>query len=110
MRPQSSKAKGRRLQNHIRDRIRETFNLHEDDVSSRSMGASGEDILLSPVARACVPFSIESKNVQRLNLWAAWEQAVENAGQHNPMVVVSRNRSEVLAVVRFEDLLKMLAR
>lgn len=105
--PQSAKAKGRRLQQFVRDAILARFpSLQPDDVRSTSMGASGEDILLSPAARAVVPFSIEVKNQQRMNIWAALEQAA--SGDHPPMVVFSRNRSEVYAALRFEDLLGLL--
>ncbi len=108
MKPQSAKQKGRRLQQHVRDRILESFpSLQPDDVRSTSMGASGEDILLSPVARELVPFSIEVKNQQRVNIWSALEQAA--SGEHPPMVVFSRNRSEVYAALRFEDLLHILS-
>ena len=108
MKPASAKAKGRRLQQHVRDRIRETFQLHEDDVQSRSMGAGGEDIMLSPAAREAFPFSVETKNVQRLNVNDAYSQAVENAGVHFPLLVHSRNRDRVLATLDFEHLLKLL--
>ncbi len=65
MRTSSAKAKGRRLQQKVRDLILETFSeLEEDDVRSTSMGASGEDVLLSPLARKKFPFSVECKNVE----------------------------------------------
>ena len=107
MKPQSAKAKGRRLQQFVRDRFLEVFpSLQPDDVRSTSMGASGEDILLSPAAREVIPFSTECKNVQKINIWAALEQAA--SGDHPPLVVFSRNRSEVYAALRFEDLLDLL--
>jgi hypothetical protein len=37
--------------------------LEADDVTSRSMGCPGEDILLSPKARKLLPVCIEAKNV-----------------------------------------------
>jgi len=107
VKPASAKAKGRRLQQYVRDRIREAFGLHEDDVQSRSTSAGGEDVILSEKARGVFPFSIECKNVQRLNLWKSWGQTVENAGEHDPLLVVSRNHAEVLAVVRLQDLIEL---
>ena len=62
MNTQSAKAKGRKLQQWVRDAIISACNLQADDVQSRSMGAGGEDIMLSPTARAEFPFSIECKN------------------------------------------------
>lgn len=110
MKTSSAKAKGRRLQQHVRDRIRETFGLQEDDVQSRSTSAPGEDIMLSPYARELFPFSVECKNVQRLNLWDSWQQAKDNAGVHEPLLVISRNRDEVLVVLRLDTLLSHEAR
>jgi hypothetical protein len=73
---QSRKAKGRRLQQHVRDRVLETFEQLEDgDVRSTSMGASGVDVLLSPLAQKLFPFAVECKNQERLNLWESLDQA-----------------------------------
>ena len=50
--PKSSKAKGRKLQNMVRDALRGAFpTLEEDDIKSQTMGMTGEDIVLSPAAR-----------------------------------------------------------
>lgn len=102
MRPQSAKNKGRKLQQWVRDKIVEAFSLHPEDVRSTSMGAGGEDVLLSPRARERFPYSIECKNTERLNLWQAWEQASSNSGDHQPLVIIKRNRSKPLAVVDAE--------
>ena len=109
MKTQSAKAKGRRLQKEIKELILEKFSsLEEDDVRSTSMGASGEDILLSPAARKLFPFSVECKAHEKLNIWSAIEQAEENANEHTPLVVFKRNRSKRYAVLEFEELLKLL--
>ena len=110
MRTQSCKAKGRRLQQLIARDILDAFpHLEYDDVRSTSMGAHGEDVQLSPLARECVPFSFEAKNQERLSIWAAIEQCVANAGAHEPCVVLKKNHSAVYAVVRWPTLLKLLA-
>ena len=59
----SSKAKGRRLQNYVRDLLRSIFKkkLDEDDIKSQTMGMTGEDIVLSPAARKLIPYSIECR-------------------------------------------------
>ena len=86
MKTQSAKAKGRRLQKEIKELILEKFSsLEEDDVRSTSMGASGEDILLSPAARKLFPFSVECKAHEKLNIWSAIEQAEENASGYEQM-------------------------
>lgn len=109
MKTSSAKAKGRRLQQHVRDTLIETFGLHEDDVLSRSMGASGEDLHLSPAARSHFPFSVECKNQERLSIWKALEQAEENAGEGSyPAVVFKRNRSKVYVAMELDDLLELM--
>ena len=109
MKPRSAKNKGKRLQNKIRDLILEKFDILEpDDVRSITMGDSGEDILLSPVARRLFPFSVECKNQEKLNIWGALEQAEDNSGNHTPLVIFKRNRSKTYAVLEFDKLLELL--
>ena len=107
MRPQSAKAKGRRLQQEVRDAFLKTFPfLQEDDVRSTSMGASGEDILLSPAARACIPFSIECKNTEKLNIHAAIAQA--SGRRHPPLVVFRKNNTPAYVALPFTNFLELL--
>lgn len=110
MRPSSAKAKGRRLQQWVRARILATFlDLQPDDVRSTSMGASGEDLLLSPAARARFPYAVECKNTERLNVWNAIAQAEANAAEGStPLVVFTRNRAKTYAVLEFDHLLEVL--
>lgn len=80
-----------------------------DDVRSTSMGAGGEDILMSPRAQESVPLSIEAKNTERLNLWGALEQAESNCpSARAPCVVFTRNRAKVYATIPWELLLSLL--
>lgn len=74
MRPQSAKAKGRRLQQWVRDQLIEHLEVHPEDIESRSMGAGGEDLIMARDARKKFPFSIECKNQEKLNIWDAYEQ------------------------------------
>ena len=106
--PQSKKARGRKLQRYVVEKLIKEFGLHEDDCTSRSMGAGGEDVLLSPVARDKFPFSVECKNTEKLAIWSALEQAEENSGDYAPLVIFKRNRSEVYCAIKFDDLLKIL--
>ena len=57
MRTQSKKAKGRRLQQWVRDLLIEKLEVHPEDIESRSMGAGGEDLICllytSPSPRDC---------------------------------------------------------
>lgn len=108
----SAKGKGRRLQQRIvRDILAAFPHLTPDDVTSRSMGASGVDVLLSPAAQAVFPFAVESKNCERIALWQAQRQAEANAtATLAPLLVVARNRTEPLAVLPWNDLVALLQR
>jgi hypothetical protein len=109
IKPSSCKQKGRKLQQLVRDLILLSFpNLEEDDVRSTAMGQGGEDIQLSPKARRVIPYTIECKNVERLNVWKAWEQATNHRGNYEPLLVIKKNRSPTLAVINLEHLLEIL--
>ena len=102
MRPQSAKAKGRRLQQWFRDLLIKTLNIHEEDIESRSMGAGGEDLIMARDARKKFPCSIECKNQEKINLWESYEQAKENSKSYEPIVVMKRNKSKPLVLVDAE--------
>ncbi len=109
MRPQSCKAKGRRLQQEIRDAVLAAFpSLEPDDVRSTSMGAAGADLLLSPAARKLFPFYVECKNQEALNIWAALKQAESNGPC--ALVAFRRNNSHTYAALRFDLLLDLMRR
>ena len=99
MRPQSAKAKGRRLQQEFRKLLIEKLNIHPEDIESRSMGAGGEDLIMARAAREKFPYSIECKNQESVNLWKSYEQAKENSGDYEPIVVLKRNKSKPLVLV-----------
>jgi hypothetical protein len=89
----SAKAKGRRLQNLVAQRIREVFGASELDVKPQLMGGTGVDIQLSSDMAKRFPFSVECKNQESLNIWAALKQASDNAVESTaPVVVFTRNR------------------
>ena len=109
MNTSSAKAKGRRLAQRIAKKILDTFkNLTENDIFCNPGGVPGEDIKLSDRARNIIPFSIESKNVEKLNIWAALEQAESENRKYKPLVVFSRNRSEDYCALKFSDLMSLL--
>tara|TARA_R100001129_G_C5220419_1_gene219481 strand:- start:392 stop:724 length:333 start_codon:yes stop_codon:yes gene_type:complete len=99
MRTQSKKAKGRRLQQWVRDILIEKLEVHPEDIESRSMGAGGEDLIMSRSAREKFPYSIECKNQESLNIWKSYEQAQQNSGNYEPIVVIKRNNIKPLVLV-----------
>jgi len=96
---QGAKSKGRRLQQWFRDLLIEKLEVHPEDIESRSMGAGGEDLIMARAARKKFPYSIECKNQESVNIWKAYEQAGENSGDYEPIVVLKRNKSKPLVLV-----------
>ena len=106
----SSKAKGRRLQNLVRDKLREKFtSLEEDDIKSAIMGTVGEDIVLSPAARKVIPFSFECKNVERLQFWKTVEQAEGNSNGRTPVIVVKKNGRKPYIALPLDDWIELIS-
>ena len=99
MKTSSAKAKGRRLQQKFMQLLIEKLDIDPEDIESRSMGAGGEDLIMSKAARTKFPFSVECKNQERLNIWSAWEQANSNRGVYEPLVVIKRNGTTPLVVL-----------
>ena len=112
MRPQSCKSKGRRLQQRISESILLTFpHLSADDVTSTPMGAPGEDVRMSKLARESLPISIECKCVEKINIWQSLLQCETNApAETTPCLIFSRNRSATYAVIKWETLLDLFKR
>ncbi|QDP60839.1 MAG: putative protein D14 [Prokaryotic dsDNA virus sp.] len=116
MKPKSAKAKGRNLQNLVRDKLRHIFvdlwtkipSLEYDDIKSQTMGMGGEDIVLSPLAKKFIPYSFECKNTERLNLWKSLEQCEGNSEDRSPVLVIKKNRSKVYAVIEFNEFIELI--
>ena len=107
MKPQSAKAKGRKLQQWVRDQLIEHRDIHPEDIESRSMGAGGEDLIMARAARQKFPYSIECKNVEKLNVWEAYKQAEENSKDYEPVVVMKKNNHKTLVVIDAEHFVKI---
>ena len=110
MKPQSAKAKGRRLQQQVVGDLLTMFpHLSEDDIRSTSMGAGGEDIQMSFAERQSIPFSFEAKNQERVNIWASIDQAKSNApGGVDHAVVFKKNNESPHVVISWKTFLKLL--
>ena len=99
----SAKAKGRELQNWVRDKLLSLFpKLEADDIRSTAMGQSGEDVQFSPAARKVIPYSIECKRLAKIAVYSLYEQAVANAGKYEPLLIMRGDRKKALAVVDAE--------
>ena len=102
MKTQSAKAKGRRLQQWVRNLLIEELEIHPEDIESRSMGAGGEALIMARAAREKFPYSIECKNQESVNVWKSYEQAKENSGNYEPLVIIKRNNTKPLVLIDAE--------
>ncbi len=109
--PQSAKAKGRKFQQQLREDLIRELGISPDNILSTAMGQGGCDLYLSPAARSVFPFGVEAKRCETLALPAWWKQCENNASKVGliPLLVFKRNREEPLAVLRWSDLLDLLA-
>lgn len=106
----SCKNKARLLQKHVVAVILEKFpELQPDDVTSRSMGCGGEDILFSPKARGLLGISVECKNRAAFAIYKDYEQALDNSKGHEPVLIIKQNRSKPLAVIDLDYYLSLLS-
>ena len=102
MKTSSAKAKGRNLQKKVRELLIEYLKIDPEDIESRSMGAGGEDLIMARAARQKFPYSIECKNVEKLNIWEAYSQATANSGNYEPICVIKKNNVKPLVVLDAE--------
>ena len=110
--PQSAKAKGRRLQQWVRDRLYSTFpKLEDGDIRSTSMGAGGEDLLFSPAARRNFPYSVECKNNKINAIYKVMDQATSNCPKGaTPLAIIKADQKKPLAVVDADHFFKLAKR
>ena len=108
--PASRKAKGRRLQQAVRQDLIDHLGIDPGDILSTAMGQSGCDLYLSPAARERFGFGVECKAQERIALPEWWKQCTRNAEVEElvPLLVFKRNWEEPLAVLRWSDLLSLL--
>ena len=107
MKPSSAKQKGRLFQQWVRDQILTLFpELTKDDVRSTSMGAAGEDVLLSGIARKRFPFSIECKSRNAIAVYPWLEQRAD--GDYPPIVFAKGNHKTPIVIMYAVDFLKLI--
>lgn len=93
----SAKNKGKSLQNKVCEKISELTGIpwgSEDEmlIQSRQMGQKGCDVILRGKALERFPYSIECKSAQKINLWAAIDQAKANQKKDTDWLVVLKRK------------------
>lgn len=110
---QSSKAKGRVAVQQVAAMILAAAPwLEEGDVWVKAGAQSGVDLHLSPAALRFIPMEIETKNEEKLSIWAALRQAEVTArekGELPPVVFFKRAFTQMYVALRAEDFLKLLS-
>jgi hypothetical protein len=110
------KDKGEQFQQEVADRL---CQVHQgfvpEDVQSSRMSTHGEDIILSPRARAVLPITVECKAQKRHSACATWKQAHRQAKelclsvQPEPVAFIKVDGEVPLVVMRAEYALALLA-
>ncbi len=97
MKTSSAKAKGRKLQMWVADKIGWMLNKKvgpDNEIASREMGQKGTDIRLVGEAKDLFPFAVECKNCEKWTLMQWIEQAKENSAEDfDWMVIANKNYS-----------------
>jgi hypothetical protein len=109
MRTSSAKAKGRRAGQEVKDLIVDIYQLSTQDIIVTPSGVTGPDVLLSEHAASKLPFAIECKNQEKLNIWTALEQAQSHTKclpGYEPVLFFKRNRSKLYVALDAEYFLK----
>ena len=111
MNNKSRKAKGRYLQNLVRDRVIKLFpSLTKDDISCALMSEPGADVkLTSLTSRKLMPYSIETKNREEYKtIFKHWKQTKGHATNLEPLLVIKSNRQRALAIIDLEHFFSLL--
>lgn len=106
----SAKAKARKLQQLVRDKLLATFPmLTDDDVVSCPMGSTGSDIKLSQAAKSLIPFDFEAKARAKIGLvYDALAQAQRDPNR-TPVAVIKADRKPALVVMEADAWFAMLS-
>ena len=111
MKTRSRKAKGRRLQNWVRDELLSLFTtLSDDDIYCAIMGESGADVKFSPLAQKIIPYSIECKNKETFKvIYDIIKQAQLNAKKNQvPLGIIKMNNLQPLAIVNAQHFFNLV--
>jgi len=112
MKTSSAKAKGRRLQQRVRDDMRAIAGTRLDptDIESTTMGLSGVDIVLTKAAKDLFgPLAFECKNVELLNAVGVFQQHYDKYAAKGmvPIMVHSRNHIEPRVTMLWADFVRL---
>ena len=106
MKISSKKAKGRRFQQWVAQKISNITGIEcgkDCLIESREMGQSGSDIKLYGIAKEKFPFNIECKNQQNWSIPAWIDQAKNNQNEGtNWLLFIKKNHYEPIIIMDAE--------
>lgn len=112
MKSSTCKAKGRRLQKLVAEKIQKFTGLGcgpDCPIESRQMGQNGPDIRLDIEARKLFPFTVECKNQEKWSLPSAIEQCQTNCYPGTDwLVVLGKNRTKPIVVLDLDVFFELL--
>lgn len=108
MKTKSCKAKGRVLQNMVRDRLMQILELSKSEIRCAIMGETGKDIIFTNPVK--YPYFIECKNRQSVSVYKEFQSAKDRAGKELvPILVIKKNGiKNPLAVVELGTLADLI--
>jgi len=108
---QSAKAKGRRLQNWMAEKISVLLGIpcgKDELIQGREMGQSGVDVKLIGEARKRFPYSVECKAQESWSVHSWIKQAKENTMKDTDwLLVCKRSREKPVIVMDAETFFKL---
>ena len=104
MKQTSRRAKGKKLQRILREKLLSAFpHLHQSDIRIAKTGENGEDLKLSRIAKRLVPYQFECKNQEKFkSIYSIYSQAEGHKGKGEPLVVLKMNRQKPLVIMDFD--------
>jgi len=110
MKNNSRQAKGRYLQNIVRDRIVKLYPvLTKKDIRTSNTGENGADVrLLTHTAKKLFPYSVETKNMKSYRLlYEAFKQAQRHTNME-PLLVLKGHREKPVVIIDMEHFFNIL--
>jgi hypothetical protein len=105
----SRRRKGKRLQNLVRSKILDTFDiLRPTDVSVAKTGENGCDVKLSKIAKRILPYQFECKYQERLSTLHRWFNQSRKHGRLEPILVVKMNDKKPLLVMDLDHFFEIV--
>ena len=110
MKQKSRRAKGKKLQRILREKLLSAFpHLYPADIRVAKTGENGEDLKISRIGRRLIPYQFECKSQEKFKvLYSFYDQSCRH-GKHEPTLIIKQNTRRALAVIdldQFIDLIK----